>query len=98
MFLELNEVKRHLNIDDYYTLDDGYISSLIESCTAIMEEETGRKASELEGSALGTARQAVLLLVGDYFATRESAVVGASVAERPMGFIRLCRLIRNYAK
>lgn len=98
MIVQLQDAKKHLNIDDYFTADDDYIQGLITDCEAIVAEEACVKLTELEGSQLRTARRAVLLLVGDYYAQRESTVIGASVNVHPIGFERLCNLIRDYSR
>ena len=98
MIVTLTDAKKHLNIDEYFVDDDEYISELITDCEGIVSEQACVDISSLDGTALRTAKRAVLLLVGDYYAQRESTVIGASVNAHPLGFDRLCNLIRNYAR
>lgn len=98
MIVTLDEAKKHLNIDEYFVDDDGYIEGLIQDCEAIVAQQACVDIDTLEGTQLRTAKRAVLLLVGDYYAQRESTIVGASVNPHPVGFDRLCALIRNYSR
>lgn len=47
MFLSLEEVKKHLNLDDYFTADDNYILSLITVAEEIVQKHIDCKYSDI---------------------------------------------------
>ena len=40
MFLEIDRIKKHLNIDDYYKDDDNYLVYLYEVAEKVVEKHT----------------------------------------------------------
>lgn len=77
--LTLEAVKRHLNIVDYNG-DDELISGYITSATGYVQEIICRSAEELTPLEMAVFRQAVLLVVGDFYMQREDTVVAVSTA------------------
>lgn len=77
--LTLEEVKRHLNIIDYNG-DDALIGGYLASAVGYVEEIICRKIEELTPRELAVCKQAVLLVVGDFYMQREDTVVAVSVA------------------
>ena len=83
--ITLAEAKRHLNIEDDFEDDDQYISVPL----AELEGETGEIPAPL--------RQAMLLLIGNYYASRESVAFGVLVQDTK-AYKHLIGLYRDYSR
>lgn len=90
--IELDAVKQHLRVD--HDDDDALIQGYTDAALSAFETWTNRKLVA-EGGALpdpvGSAllmskaiRQGALLLIGTWYSSRESVVVGTITAELPM--------------
>ena len=99
MFLTLNQVKKHLNIDDYFKDDDEYISSLCEVAEKVVEKHTDSNLSEvaeLNGGELPSPLvHAMFLFIGDMYRNRES-VSFTSVSSIPFSYDYILSLFKNY--
>lgn len=99
MYLNLDYTKKHLNIETEYTLDDEYILNLMCTTENVVENHIDKKLSELESSD-GTLPSglihAMLLLVGNFYANRES-VAFASSNEIPLSYSYLLDLYKDYS-
>lgn len=78
--MTIDEVKRHLNIDVEYTGDDILITSYMASATGYVEQIICRDIESLTPSELAVCKQAILLVIGDFYMQREDSVVAVSVA------------------
>jgi len=71
----LDEIKLYLRIDDDVTGEDGYLAGLIVSARRAVEMRTRRSIvgdePGLTGDDLIAAKQAMLLLMGHWYANRE---------------------------
>lgn len=97
-YLDLEAIKQHLNISLDYSGDDLYLYALLSVCQAAVEKHIDRKLSELEdedGDIPAPIGQAILLLIGTFYAVRES-VSSASMTPVPHTFDYLCDLYKNY--
>lgn len=92
----LEQVKKHLNIEQDYQDDDSLIQGYITAAISMVEAEICRDLADLSDKEIPIARQAVLLTVGDYYMQREDTVVGATPSSVPMGVKRLCFNIRRF--
>jgi|GEM_PF-6715882 hypothetical protein len=45
-FISLSEIKKHLHINEAYTDDDGYIDTLLEVATKVVENDTSRTLAD----------------------------------------------------
>ncbi len=99
MYITLEQAKPHLNIDPSYTGDDKYIADLIEVSEVVVSKEIGIELSELEEDGVIPAplRQAILLMVGNFYANREP-VAFASSSEIPLSYKYLVQFYRDYSK
>lgn len=83
-----------------FTTEDNYLTMLWNACLDAVEKYIDDSLDDLaeaySGSLPSSLIQATLLLVGNYYNTRESNTYG-SVREVPHGFTFLCDLWRNYA-
>lgn len=99
MYLKLYQVKKHLNIDDDFTEDDEYLVDLIHVAEAVIQkhiDDNLKEVAEANGGELPSPlAQAMLLLIGDLYANRES-VAYTSVSELPLSYKYLLSLYKNY--
>ena len=99
MFLELSQIKKHLNIDTDYIDDDEYLLFLYDvAVDAIQEhidttfEETKQKKGEIPNALL----HAILLFIGNMYDNRES-VSFTSVHEVPNSLNYILNMYRDYS-
>ncbi|WMN15605.1 head-tail connector protein [Pseudomonas piscis] len=91
--LDLANVKLHLRVDG--DEEDTLISGYIEAAKAHVEQHCDRKLVEVdpvEPDEMGLTRdveQAVLLLVGHWYANREAVAVGTIATSMPLAVERL---------
>lgn len=98
--ITLAEAKRHLNIEDDFEDDDQYISSLIAVAQEVVAQDICVPLAELEGETgeiPAPLRQAMLLLIGNYYASRESVAFGALVQDTK-AYKHLIGLYRDYSR
>lgn len=91
--LDLANVKVHLRVDG--NEEDSLISGYIEAAKAHVEQHCDRKLVDgdpAEPEEMGLTRdveQAILLLVGHWYANREAVVVGGAPSAVPLAVDRL---------
>lgn len=98
MYIQLYQVKKHLNIDEDFHDDDEYLMSLVEVAEKVVEKNIDTNLKKLEdgdGFIPSPLIQAMLLLIGNFYANRES-VAFASTSEVPLSYNYLIDLYRNY--
>lgn len=82
--ISLAIARKHLNIEDGYLADDAYIAGLITAARRKVELDTRRSFSgdtpTLTGDDAALASQAVLLIIGHWFANREAVTTEGRVA------------------
>lgn len=96
--IDIELVKAHLNIDAGYNGDDNLIQMYIETAFAQIKGDSGCTEEELldnSGALMPIPRQALLLLVGDFYAYREDTYNG-TLNVQPKGYKRLINIIRHY--
>ena len=88
-YLTLQEIKKHLNIDNDFTDDDSYIESLGEVAEEIVKQHVRKDLfminTENRNKLPAPIKQAMLLLIGNYYANRES-VTYAAAKELPQAY------------
>lgn len=91
--LSLECVKQHLRIDDDINYEDELLGIFITAACRLVENHTRRKlVKEIAGDVNqdlvllcdGDVKTAMLLLIGSWYANRESVVVGQSVSILPL--------------
>lgn len=94
--LTLEDLKKHLNID--HDEDDAYIEELISVAEDAVETYVNRPLAELvdeKGKLKPAVRHACRLLVGTWYANRESVVYSAP-SELPDGVVALLLPLRRF--
>lgn len=98
MYITIDKVKKHLNIDADFLDDDNYITSLIEVAENVVERHIGYKLSDKveanDGCLPKGIEHAMLLLIGHFYNTREAVTFGTGT-ELPLGYNYLLDLFTN---
>lgn len=98
MYLSLEEIKKHLNIDADFVEDDEYLLMLeevAENAVAIHTDNNLKDLENEEGKLPSALRHALLLLIANYYNNRES-VTNVSANNIPFSFNYLIDLFKNY--
>lgn len=98
--IDLERVKLHLRVDgdEEDTLIGGYIEAA-KSHVAMHCDRELVESAPVEPAQMGTTpdvEQAILLLVGHWFANREAVVVGTIATTMPMAVERLLMYRKRY--
>lgn len=94
--LTVDDLKKHLNID--HDEDDAYIEDLISVAEDAVETYINRPIDDMvdaEGKLKPAVRHACRLLVGTWYANRES-VVFSTPSELPDGVVALLLPLRRF--
>lgn len=98
MYLDIDIVKKHLNIESGYTEDDELLlvyMDAAEQAVRVHVNEDLDTIAEKNGGCLPTPLfQAALLQVGNFYQNRE--VIGTKTAEVPFAYQYLINLYRNF--
>lgn len=88
MYVEVEDIKKHLNID--YPEDDQYLKELIEVAEASVKMFIQQDLSSLatDGKLPADLRHAIRLLVGQFYANRETTAF-STPSEIPFGLTYL---------
>lgn len=99
MLITLEQIKKHLNIDDDFTADDEYLMSLYAVAADLVQKHIDITFDELtakHGEVPMPLLHAVLLIIGNFYANRES-VSYANVSEVPMSAKYILTMYRDYS-
>ena len=99
MYIDTVILKKHLNIDETWVEDDEYIKALCLAAENAVENHIARPLSEIvdeRGRLPSSVRHAILLLVGHFYANRES-VSFASASVIPLAYEYLLQPYKSYA-
>lgn len=98
-YLELDKVKKHLNVDLDFTDDDEYISSLCDVAESIVEKHLDNDLENViafsGGELPAPIIHAMYLLIGNFYMNRES-VAFASSSDIPLSYEYLLAPFHNY--
>lgn len=74
MYITIEQAKQHLNVDEYFTLDDDYILSLISVAECAVENHIDNALEELTvaGKLPAPLVHSMLLLIGNLYTNREN--------------------------
>ena len=98
MYLQLYQLKKQLNIDTEFHDDDEYLCDLAMVAENAVQRHIDRPLSDYEndeGMLPMPLIQAMLLMVGTFYAKRESIAFAAS-QEVPLAYEYLLSLYKNY--
>lgn len=98
MYLQLYQIKKHLNIDAEFHDDDEYLMDLSRVVENAVQKHIDHELSDLEdeeGNIPMPLYQAVLLLIGSMYAKREDIAFGG-VTKVPNSYDYLLDLYKDY--
>lgn len=97
--LDLELIKKHLNIDSEFTEDDDYLLMLKDVAVSVIERHIDHDLSDLsvDGELPKPIQQAALLYIGNMYASRES-IAFTSATEIPFAYDYLLSLYKDYSK
>ena len=98
MYLQLYQIKKHLNINEDFHSDDEYLVDLATVAEKVVENHIDTPLMKLEneeGEIPSPLLQAMLLFIGNMYANRES-VAFASVQVLPHAYDYIIALYKNY--
>lgn len=96
MYITVEDLKKHLNVD--HSEDDAYIEELAEVAEDAVAEYLNRPLADFmdgAGTLKASVRHAIRLLVGTWYANRES-VAFASPSVMPDGVYALLMPLRRF--
>lgn len=99
MELNLNTIKKHLNIDEWFKDDDLYLISLSDVAKEVVQQDLNTSFCDLKttyGKVPDAVIHACLLFIGNCYANRESVSV-AQLHEMPLSYRYLLDLYRKYS-
>lgn len=98
MLLELDAIKKHLNIDADFTEDDDYIEFLEGVAEDLVQKHIDKKFDDIiaeEGAIPNALLHAILLFIGNMYDNRES-VAYANTSEVPQSLTYILNMYRDY--
>ena len=98
MYLQLYQLKKQLNIDESFHDDDEYLVDLAKVAENAIQRHIDHPLSDLEddeGNLPMPLVHAMLLMIGTFYAKRESIAFAASV-EVPLAYEYLLSLYKDY--
>lgn len=99
MYLTIEEIKKHLNIDDDFTDDDEYLLSLEEVAEGVIEKHIDDSLEDIASMNGGELPRpllhAMLLYIGNLYANRES-ISYSSAIEIPFAYDYILSLYKSY--
>lgn len=100
MYVTLEQIKKHLQIEPEYRDDDLYILALADAAETAVERHIDDRlcvfAEKNGGELPSPLRSAILLLIGNLYMNREP-VSFAQSAEVPLTYSYLLSLYKNYS-
>ncbi len=99
MYITLEQAKKQLNIDDYFTLDDAQIERMIEAAEAIASKTLCRPLESflIDGVLAPDVEHQVLLMVTNLYNNREPVTTG-SLKEIDLSYNFINSLNKDYSK
>ena len=99
MFVQLYQIKKHLNIDDDFFADDEYLLHLAEVAELAVQKHIDNNLSELcaenKGDLPSPLLHAMLLMIGNLYENREP-IAFASHSELALSYNYILDLYKNY--
>lgn len=98
MYIELDKIKKHLNIDADYTDDDEYLVFLYDVAEDVIQKHidtTFENIKQKKGTIPTALLHAILLFIGNMYENRES-ISYASAQEIPTSLTYILNMYRDY--
>ena len=98
MYIDNVILKKHLNVDEFFIDDDEYIKALCLAAENAVENHIARPLTEItnaDGKLPKAVNHAILLLVGHWYANRES-VSFAQGQKIPLSYEYLLQPYKSY--
>lgn len=98
MYLQLYQIKKHLNIDQDFTDDDEYLMDLANAAELSVQKSIDVNLSDLEdgdGMIPSPLLHAALFLIGTWYADRES-VTHAAATVLPHAYEFLTNMYKDF--
>ena len=98
MLLDLEKIKKHLNIDADFTEDDEYIEFLENVAEDLVQKHIDKKFEDIiaeEGAIPDALLHAILLFIGNMYDNRES-VAFSNPSEVPQSLTYILNMYRDY--
>ncbi len=98
MYLNLDTIKKHLNIDADFTDDDEYIEFLDSVAEDLVQKHIDKSFEDIvaeEGAIPKPLLHAILLFIGNLYDNRES-IAFAAPSEVPQSLTYILNMYRNY--
>lgn len=98
MHIELEDIKKHLNLDEDYTDDDSYLVYLESVAEQLVEKHIDKTLEDMiaeEGEVPKPLLQAMLLMIGNFYDNRESVSYGNAI-EVPNTLQYILSMYRDY--
>lgn len=100
MYITVEDLKKHLNIDDDFKGDDEYLAYLItvaeDAISIHIDRNLSEVADENGGELPAVLIHAMKLFIGDMYQSRESTSFNGSPSEIPFSYTYLTSLYRRY--
>lgn len=100
MYITVEDLKKHLNIDEDFTEDDEYLAYLItvaeDAISIHIDRNLSEVADENGGELPAVLIHAMKLFIGDMYQSRESTSFNGSPSEIPFSYTYLTSLYRRY--
>lgn len=100
MYITIEEIKKHLNIDLEFIDDDEYLETLIsvaeDAISKHIDSNLSVVADENGGELPPVLIHAMKLFIGDMYQSRESTSFGGTPTEVPFSYTYLTSLYKNY--
>lgn len=98
IYISLEQIKAHLNIDEDFHDEDQYLMSLADVAVKAIENHIDTCICQFvhDGELEAPLLHAALLLIGNYYMNRESESIGHIVNTVPHGYEYLLQPYREY--
>ena len=99
MYISLEKIKHHINVDNNFKEDDCYIISLYHVAEEVVQRhidyDLNKIAEDNNGELPASLQHAILLFIGDMYANRES-VTTQNITKIPFSYDYILSLWQNY--
>lgn len=100
MYLQLDQIKKHLVIDEYYKDEDDYLLYLADVAEKVVEKHIDCNLVELcddKGDLPSPLLHAMLLFIGDMYNNREN-ISFSTPHDIPFSYDYILSLYKDYSK